>query len=1060
MRHGLEPDQDQIYLRFLFRLGQSRDEGQTLLEAFEALLLQLGFAVLHEDDEEETEEEIMARGRPPGSDNEGDTSLFEGPGRRRSRRASFSSFYDAEDKSTKPRVRASSRASLSRLQDNSQGFGSKKFTTKKTTRQETAEHPGNRNDRTRDDRRLRDSKSQEDDVRERRQQTSKSQKGPTTASKSSTNGSRRRQHRAVPDVFVYQDTNASDEDSHSQDLAEQNPRPSQAPVPIELLYYPSQTQLLRDADTFEHFSIRRVARKMIRKWRDIALEACRSYEDMDQRAVEYDQEALVRQAFDQWHQQFRVRRQEAETERFFLILERRAGKARDLYLLTKAFTHWAACATEQVADNAVARRHIIRFRYFNAWKEVTAVNELKVRRFIVKRFFAVWKQRYNHAPAKDHAAITLYQGNLVEKIYWRWFWEFCERRAPEWRIARLKRRYFFQWMAATRSNLIKENRVADSRESHLKQNFLTRWIEKARTLRAQKQEAIEFKRRQTVANALPVWKMQLRHAPLGQQVTAMVNHRVVSTAFHTLVRHYNLEYQAEEFKRKRIASNTWKAWNYKLRYQTLRNQISDRLAMQALYKWVIAERGILVARMHDERLKRQTLQTLADRLRKHTARYELNHQAIGDSRNIKTLGSAMKKWRSKLKTHEERNKMAFEFDTPRITQESLHIWYARQSHLTQLKNWAAEAAYYFRAKKSIIAWRAAVVDTQKQKVRNAYSRVRRKHKMNFARGLLSKWRDKTNHIHSLNEAARDIIEQRTKAQVPLILSQWQSRFSQIVGQKSVAVNRSQGAQLTTILQTWSTQLQHIQEINSQAQSFDLSRLEKPTNDCFRKLRLRALEIHTLDSRANSVYLWNERRRGRGCLSIWYEKTGQKILSKQPDLDNEHHFQSSLLLRGTRTPRVPRRGPSIALSNMEEVALDTQTDTVTSQSHQSPLGSLNPDSTDWIPPPPPTDRQPFTTPSYLNTPSKRAARARALVLGTTFRTGATTIPPPILETKLESTTPASPSRQSRRGGIETPRVSFRRVKAVTESRAGISRPGGGRDDELVGGNVRRSLFDRK
>ena len=93
----------------------------------------------------------------------------------------------------------------------------------------------------------------------------------------------------------------------------------------------------------------------------------------------------------------RERRRIAETERFFTHLERRAGRARDLFLMAKSLTHWAYSASKEIQRTSAARRHILRTRYFSAWRDMTAVNELKVRRQLFGKFFSFWQKqpRYN-----------------------------------------------------------------------------------------------------------------------------------------------------------------------------------------------------------------------------------------------------------------------------------------------------------------------------------------------------------------------------------------------------------------------------------------------------------------------------------------------------------------------------------------------------------------------------------------------------------------------------------------------------------------------------------------
>ena len=76
-------------------------------------------------------------------------------------------------------------------------------------------------------------------------------------------------------------------------------------------------------------------------------------------AQNHDQRLLKTQAFSIWAAKLLDKRQAAETEQFFEQYERRATRARDLFLLNKAFTHWAQSTSDEVARTSVARRHVI-----------------------------------------------------------------------------------------------------------------------------------------------------------------------------------------------------------------------------------------------------------------------------------------------------------------------------------------------------------------------------------------------------------------------------------------------------------------------------------------------------------------------------------------------------------------------------------------------------------------------------------------------------------------------------------------------------------------------------
>ncbi|KAJ4125587.1 regulator of (H+)-ATPase in vacuolar membrane [Fusarium equiseti] len=56
-------------------------------------------------------------------------------------------------------------------------------------------------------------------------------------------------------------------------------------------------------------------------------------------------------------------------------LLKRASRAREIYLASKVFNHWADRTARRLERDAVARRHMIRFRYFRPWSQAPALRE-------------------------------------------------------------------------------------------------------------------------------------------------------------------------------------------------------------------------------------------------------------------------------------------------------------------------------------------------------------------------------------------------------------------------------------------------------------------------------------------------------------------------------------------------------------------------------------------------------------------------------------------------------------------------------------------------------------
>ena len=970
-------------MRILFRLGTKREPGQSLFGAFEALLADLGIQILFGSEKDSSQEFNTGKEVAEAAPAPDVSEIKVG----RSRRASFSSFYDGEDESTRAlRRRGTSRASLPQLHN---ARPSTRATTRPTERVRSYNHhfPSALASPARGGLTSKEFASNLLHYQRRRASISSQDSHRVSRRRSNeVNEHRRIAYRSPRSDEPGHPKPATSEDTISSDISLDRdiPRPLSSNAQIHQV---SETQHLRDANTLVQFRTQDVAQKAIRKWQSSAIRAYHRHHEMEQQAVVYDAGILVRQAYDQWRVLFLGRKQVAETERFFSQLERRAGKARDLYLLTKAFTHWAQCTYEEVERNSVARRHILRTKYFSAWLEITAVNNLKVRRQGLKKFFLLWRQAFGSKVADDSTAVRFYYNNLVETIYWRWFWNFCERRAPEWRNVKLRRRYFSRLVSATRINSAVEVQAADSYEENLKKRYFTIWQQKTRKVISDRQQAEQIYHRKLLSQYLSEWQLQLKYEPLTRRVIGMVNWRIASSAFLTIVLSYRLERQAEQINRRRMMSAAWTQWNDRLRWQTLSRQIDDRLLVQTLYRWVLAERVVLLHRLSQERMKRNALQTLAVQWCLRKSQHERHCHALIRTRNQVLLRSLIHRWHGQFLIQNQQKQIGFEFHAPRIAQETLESWRATYKHIQKLQAWADKSAFYFRAWRTFKRFHKAVVESHKAKRRNAYVSVRRHLKMNLARRLLVQWNQKTVHTLDQQLTAREIDRQKILRFGTALFDRWRDRLSFSVSENVEASQNFNADLAQQQLQIWVERFRTQKEAEFKAADFAISHVQKTGYESLRALQLKVFEYRSHAQTAVDLQLWNEKRHYRSLLRTWREESSRRRGIISTDFARSYRSRKTAV----RSTAETMGGPS----GTDRVALDDEFE----------IG-------DWILPP---EAQNSLTPvaGYLSTPSKRAARARALVRGPTAPATPLNLRTPMLRRlHIQS---AATSRLARGGG---------------------------------------------
>ena len=1005
-QNGLHPDHDQIYLPFLYRLGGKREEGQSLYESFESLLAELGFQIEFVADGEGMQEITKNLGAAYGYENEasGQMGDFKGS-RQRPRRASFNSVYDAEDESTRIIRRDTSRASMSRLENSQSAILDTRPSTRATTRRTEKTYVNSSFSKlpavqTRRGRLKAEEFAKRSVQSQRAHEPAPSQGDPQRnirpAYTASNTNAKAQEASLVDHISMIASDN---EDRITQ--ASANPYHSQAPYLLgqnERFYNPSKTQLLRDAHEFHNYRIRSVARDAVDKWCFAAFQAKDQHQHMERLAAAHDKEILLRQAFEHWRLRLHARKQAAETDRFFNRLERRATKARDLFLLAKAFSHWAQCTQEEVLRTSDARQHVLSTKYFRAWREITVINQLKMRRQGLRKFFGAWKQKYLATLTDAMKAELRRHESLSKNAYWHWFWVFCERRAPEWRATRLKRKYLFSCVTTFRSNIRLNQQVALQSLHVSRKRILLPWLEKARTAISALRAADAFNERKQAAHVMQAWRKAAQYAPLARQVSNMVDWRVAGETFSIFITRYRFEKQAESVNRLRIMRIAWTQWNDRLRWQSLSHRIDDRLLLESLYKWVIAERYSLLHRLSEERLKQLMLNKLKNYCTLRQTERESVSQIVEEAQRKRREQSFIRQWYSRLGSRLEDERIAFEFRAPKVAQDALQLWTRGAAHVRDLNSMAEHANFYFFARKCYKRWQSATVCSKRQKRRSAYIQVRRRSKMKLAAGVLWQWRTLSAQKQSLQQQAGLADLNRLLQMGTNLFDRWRDQSGLRRAQDYQATQNYERRLLERHLYTWMERLEDQARLQETAELNNEMRVKNTAFGWFNKLRLKIIELKGREANAENLRAWYEKRKFRNMLRHWHDQTPRKLDRPRQDTTSSSRTKKAR----PQAEADERDGPMRRAEDWTDFNISDWIPALEAQSSSTPL------------------------PGYLSTPSKRAARAKALVKISTTPAGTP------FEHRHRSQTSSTP-RTSRRGafGKSTTALKGSRFGTITE-----------------------------
>lgn len=977
----MDPNHDRVYLRFLFRLGKKKLPAQSLFESFESLLEELGIELEFTTGEDGIQDitrnfDIEERADPETDIQSNQPKTPPKP----ARRASFHS-YTENPKSGATRARAHSRDSsfqsprLSPIPSHRDRPATRAGTrpSERTDRQIQAPHPpailsGLGGLTTKDyASRLRDLEKRNRSLT--RLGNFDDPTGPNGTLKILAN-----------EIHTVNTNEGSMIITLEQ--SENQPTNISAQLPFvldqrERLYRPSETQLLRDAETFQHYRCNALARDIIRKWCSAALQAENDHKKMEFAAIKYDTSILLHQAFEQWQLKFHGRRQIAEKKKLLTSLEHQTRRRRDLFLLVKAFTHWAQRTHEEVLRTSAARQHILRLRYFNAWRIVTAVNEKKVRHPALRKFYGVWKQHCTKNQTIEVNAACIYEDNLLKNIYWRWFWTLCEKKAPQWRAAQLKAKYFYLWVERVRQIEQRESQLSTRLNERTKQIVFMQWLKKTRLAISCSQIAVSSNNRRLTARSLLEWKLGWLHAPIARELSNMVDWRIASTAFTTLIKRCRSERQAESVDRLRIIRNAWTRWNDRLRWQAVAQQIGDRFMHESLYKWVIAARFSQQYRLHERRLKRRSLLQIMRRISEVRAQIQISCQVILQKRNHKALKLTFEMWTRRLGASRQNNQKALEFYTPRITYEALQLWQTRSDHIRKLNSWVAKSEFYFLATKFLKRWRSALISSKRKKRRDAYAKLRRKLKMDLASEVVSRWRSLTIQVLKVDKEAQLIYQNRLLQFGGRLIEIWRNRWLDAVDQNKTADSFYLRKVAERYLRIWQEKLWYHHELEEEAERYAELQTRRYAVGWLRKIRFQMIELQGHPQKAISLRELYKKRYIQNLLKRWRSTTAIKRGYPQPDM--------TLSARSTR----------FTLRTEEDIV--SRAENWTDFEEGLDLGDPEFTSTPM--------------PSHLTTPSKRLATTKAFAKGSTTPAGTP------LQLRLRAQPKPGP-RVWRKGGLGT------------------------------------------
>lgn len=161
----------------------------------------------------------------------------------------------------------------------------------------------------------------------------------------------------------------------------------------------------------------------------------------------------------------------------------RAGRAREIYLASRTFNHWAERTAARLEKEAVARRHMIRFRCFRGWSnapnsKAPVVDHLRAATAVQKlrRAVACQEEQLRAAASVINKA---HRTQKAKRVLCQWICSTAQQNIRHATAQRAKRGVVRSWSNVTILHQRLAESTAQTRQDNQKRQLIHRWASKA-----------------------------------------------------------------------------------------------------------------------------------------------------------------------------------------------------------------------------------------------------------------------------------------------------------------------------------------------------------------------------------------------------------------------------------------------------------------------------------------------------------------------------------------------------------------------------------------------------
>lgn len=502
----------------------------------------------------------------------------------------------------------------------------------------------------------------------------------------------------------------------------------------------------KDGDFYQHHALEVVIRPELRNWRLASRLRALQSRQLHLQATKRDERELLAPALESWRRATSVRRtarleneaMQVENDVFFDSLARRASRAWDFYLTVKAFTHWTRCAFEKAERTSVARRHILRFRCFDSWQDVTAVNMLKARKFMESKSLKLWQRRRTEIANRERISFGMFESGLARRALYRWYCEVVARLALERKTTGLKSKHFHSW--AQQSSAVHDKQAVASSLAFAKLSFAMRqWRLRANEARVKLSHCLLSSHRSLQTTTIQRWQNQ---SILVQQQRQLEDAGRVKTARRIFAAWITRSGQNLNllvgYQTKKHAVLT--AWRLRCRLAKKQSKTDEDLKQKVLGAWFYADQERWATRMRSRRtladaFKRLKLMAVAS-----FSAHSTNASYADSMYRAHLARQVLQRWSAQHVQNVQMKELTTTSSS--VAKRTLKVFAKRKSKEDGLQLWARRFAYYHSTTQILRVWCAKAHSALEARISSLYEQATNQRKTRLVLASLRRWKSK------------------------------------------------------------------------------------------------------------------------------------------------------------------------------------------------------------------------------------------------------------------------------------------------------------------------------